>query len=149
MNNHFAEMWFILPRAQLKVFLVLWYKNRMDYSFYELPRWDWEFNWQSIKYRKISMIEFDFNWVFQDKGTKHKTQRDPHVMKNLQMKTSPIILIDCIFFSDVDVLHIIPSPFPHVWHTANDDMSALDFNTIENLNKIMRVFVAEYLHMQP
>ncbi|KAJ0177002.1 hypothetical protein K1T71_007011 [Dendrolimus kikuchii] len=50
---------------------------------------------------------------------------------------------------NVDILHIIPSPFPSVWHTAADDMSALDFKTIENLNKIFRVFVAEYLHLQP
>ncbi|XP_061713526.1 glutaminyl-peptide cyclotransferase-like [Cydia pomonella] len=49
---------------------------------------------------------------------------------------------------NVDCLHIIPSPFPDVWHTAGDDASALDFNTIENLNKIMRVFVTEYLHTQ-
>ncbi|XP_063533892.1 glutaminyl-peptide cyclotransferase [Cydia strobilella] len=49
---------------------------------------------------------------------------------------------------NVDCLHIIPSPFPDVWHTAGDDGSALDFTTIENLNKIMRVFVAEYLHTQ-
>ncbi|CAG9584602.1 unnamed protein product [Danaus chrysippus] len=48
---------------------------------------------------------------------------------------------------DVDVLHIIPNPFPSVWHTERDDMSALDFNTIDNLNKIFRVFVAEYLHL--
>ncbi|XP_075973206.1 glutaminyl-peptide cyclotransferase-like [Anticarsia gemmatalis] len=50
---------------------------------------------------------------------------------------------------NVDILHIIPSPFPSVWHTAADDLSALDFKTIENLNKIMRVFVAEYLHVKP
>ncbi|XP_049868829.1 glutaminyl-peptide cyclotransferase-like [Pectinophora gossypiella] len=50
---------------------------------------------------------------------------------------------------NVDVLHVIPTPFPDVWHTAGDDMSALDFNTIENLNKILRVFVAEYLHTKP
>ncbi|XP_063380672.1 glutaminyl-peptide cyclotransferase [Cydia fagiglandana] len=49
---------------------------------------------------------------------------------------------------NVDCLHIIPSPFPDVWHTAGDDATALDYNTIENLNKIMRVFVAEYLHTQ-
>ncbi|OWR41189.1 glutaminyl-peptide cyclotransferase-like [Danaus plexippus] len=48
---------------------------------------------------------------------------------------------------DVDVLHIIPNPFPSVWHTERDDMTALDFNTIDNLNKIFRVFVAEYLHL--
>lgn len=51
--------------------------------------------------------------------------------------------------ADVDVLHIIPSPFPSVWHTADDDLTALDFTTIENLNKIFRVFVSEYLHLTP
>ncbi|KAI5634829.1 peptidase family m28 domain-containing protein [Phthorimaea operculella] len=50
---------------------------------------------------------------------------------------------------NVDVLHVIPTPFPSVWHTAADDRSALDFHTIENLNKILRVFVAEYLHTKP
>ncbi|KAL0840937.1 hypothetical protein ABMA28_014733 [Loxostege sticticalis] len=50
---------------------------------------------------------------------------------------------------NVDVLHIIPSPFPSVWHTADDDLTALDFTTIENLNKIFRVFVSEYLHLTP
>lgn len=49
---------------------------------------------------------------------------------------------------NVDILHIIPSPFPAVWHLPTDDIRALDFNTIENLNKIMRVFVAEYLHVK-
>ncbi|CAB3223689.1 unnamed protein product [Arctia plantaginis] len=50
---------------------------------------------------------------------------------------------------NVDILHIIPSPFPSVWHTPGDNMSALEFKTIENLNKIFRVFVAEYLHVKP
>ncbi|XP_047517974.1 glutaminyl-peptide cyclotransferase-like isoform X1 [Pieris napi] len=50
---------------------------------------------------------------------------------------------------DVDVLHVIPNPFPKIWHTAGDNLSALDFNTIDNLNKIFRVFVCEYLHVAP
>ncbi|XP_026333028.1 glutaminyl-peptide cyclotransferase [Hyposmocoma kahamanoa] len=48
---------------------------------------------------------------------------------------------------NVDVLHVIPNPFPPVWHTPGDDLSALDFNTIENLNKVFRVFVAAYLNI--
>lgn len=47
----------------------------------------------------------------------------------------------------VPILHIIPSPFPKVWHKVSDDRTAIDVNTIENLNKIFRVFVAEYLHV--
>ena len=50
---------------------------------------------------------------------------------------------------DVNIVHIIPAPFPKVWHTAQDNKRALDFPTIENLNRIMRVFVASYLHLTP
>ncbi|XP_028027931.1 glutaminyl-peptide cyclotransferase-like [Bombyx mandarina] len=67
------------------------------------------------------------------------------------MSSGAVIEDDHIPFMrrNVDILHVIPSPFPSVWHTAGDDMTALDFNTIENLNKIFRVFVAEYLHVTP
>lgn len=47
----------------------------------------------------------------------------------------------------VPILHLIPSPFPEVWHKQSDNLSALDFNTIANLNKIMRIFVSEYLSL--
>jgi glutaminyl-peptide cyclotransferase len=47
----------------------------------------------------------------------------------------------------VGILHLIPSPFPSVWHTDNDNKEALDFKTIENLNKVFRLFVARYLHL--
>nr|CAD7577175.1 unnamed protein product [Timema californicum] len=49
---------------------------------------------------------------------------------------------------DVPVLHLIPYPFPSVWHKQSDNLNAIDFTTCENLNKIFRVFVAEYLHLR-
>ncbi|KAG2467746.1 QPCT cyclotransferase, partial [Polypterus senegalus] len=45
----------------------------------------------------------------------------------------------------VRILHLIPTPFPDVWHTFNDNEQNLDRDTIENLNKILQVFVLEYL----
>ncbi|KAG8233079.1 hypothetical protein J437_LFUL013079 [Ladona fulva] len=45
----------------------------------------------------------------------------------------------------VPILHIIPYPFPAVWHTEDDNLSAVHFDTVENLSKIMRVFVMSYL----
>nr|XP_033794568.1 glutaminyl-peptide cyclotransferase [Geotrypetes seraphini] len=45
----------------------------------------------------------------------------------------------------VPVLHLIPSPFPEVWHTMEDNEENLDSPTIDNLNKILDVFVLEYL----
>ncbi|KAI0723896.1 hypothetical protein C8T65DRAFT_627829 [Cerioporus squamosus] len=49
----------------------------------------------------------------------------------------------------VDVLHIISSPFPHVWHTLKDDASALDIPTMRRWILILRVFMAEYLNLKP
>ncbi|NXP50593.1 QPCT cyclotransferase, partial [Heliornis fulica] len=47
----------------------------------------------------------------------------------------------------VPVLHLIPSPFPAVWHTMEDTEENLDRSTIDNLSKILQVFVLEYLHL--
>ncbi|KAJ1983459.1 hypothetical protein H4R34_001256 [Dimargaris verticillata] len=50
---------------------------------------------------------------------------------------------------DVPVLHLIPWPFPDVWHTVRDDASCLDMATIHNFSVLMRVFVASYLKAHP
>ncbi|KAM9954176.1 hypothetical protein ACTFIR_009315 [Dictyostelium discoideum] len=49
------------------------------------------------------------------------------------------------FLNYVPTLHIIPYPFPNVWHTEKDDESCLDKNTIEDLSKIFKIFVGSYL----
>ncbi|KAM9842974.1 glutaminyl-peptide cyclotransferase [Aulostomus maculatus] len=49
----------------------------------------------------------------------------------------------------VRILHLIPSPFPYVWHTFDDNEENLDHSTIQNLNKILQVFVLEYLNARP
>lgn len=50
---------------------------------------------------------------------------------------------------NVPIMHLITAPFPKVWHKMSDNRNALDFNRISDLNKILRVFTAEYLHMHP
>lgn len=47
----------------------------------------------------------------------------------------------------VDILHMISDPFPSGWHTPNDNKASLDFRTIENLNRIVRVYIVQYLHL--
>lgn len=49
----------------------------------------------------------------------------------------------------VSVLHVIAEPFPHVWHTINDDATALDLPTLRAWNLIFRVFFVEYLGLRP
>ena len=48
----------------------------------------------------------------------------------------------------VPVVHVIPVPFPKVWHTQADNAQALDEESIRDLSLIFRVFVAEYLGVQ-
>lgn len=48
----------------------------------------------------------------------------------------------------VDVLHIIPTPFPSVWHTMDDDGAHLDVPTIRDWARIMTAFVAEWMDLE-
>lgn len=45
----------------------------------------------------------------------------------------------------VPILHVIPTPFPSVWHTLKDDASALDWPTDYAWAMILRLWTAEYL----
>ncbi|XP_061073091.1 glutaminyl-peptide cyclotransferase-like a [Conger conger] len=45
----------------------------------------------------------------------------------------------------VPVLHIITTPFPSFWHTLDDTEENMHPPTVENLAKILAVFLAEYL----
>lgn len=47
----------------------------------------------------------------------------------------------------VSIMHLIAAPFPKEWHTEADNKKALDFDAIENLNKVFRIFVARYLNL--
>lgn len=48
----------------------------------------------------------------------------------------------------VEVLHMIPTPFPDVWHTINDDGEHLDMPTVEDWTKIFTAFVAEWMDLE-
>ncbi|KAI4886818.1 hypothetical protein NFI96_018386 [Prochilodus magdalenae] len=45
----------------------------------------------------------------------------------------------------VPVLHIIATPFPSYWHTVEDTGDKVHSHTVENLTKVLVVFLAEYL----
>ncbi|KAK3399243.1 kinase-like domain-containing protein [Sordaria brevicollis] len=43
------------------------------------------------------------------------------------------------------VLHMIPTPFPHVWHRMEDDGEHLDLPTVRDWARIVTAFTVEYL----
>ena len=47
----------------------------------------------------------------------------------------------------VDVLHLIPSPFPPVWHRMSDDGEHLDMDTTEDWAVLVTAFAAEWMDL--
>ncbi|KAI5310371.1 hypothetical protein KEM55_007814 [Ascosphaera atra] len=47
----------------------------------------------------------------------------------------------------VDVLHVIPTPFPSVWHTLDDDGEHLDMPTVEDWSTLVTAFMAEWMEL--
>lgn len=48
----------------------------------------------------------------------------------------------------VDILHMIPSPFPSVWHEISDDAEHLDIDTVEDWGTLITAFAAEWLELE-
>jgi glutaminyl-peptide cyclotransferase len=47
----------------------------------------------------------------------------------------------------VPIVHLIPAPFPQVWHSEKDDGNAIVPEVLNDFAIIMRVFIAEYLQL--
>ncbi|KZL84710.1 peptidase family m28, partial [Colletotrichum incanum] len=47
----------------------------------------------------------------------------------------------------VEILHIIPTPFPDVWHKIEDDGEHLDLPTVRDWARILTVFAAEWMEL--
>jgi len=47
----------------------------------------------------------------------------------------------------VEILHIIPTPFPPQWHKMTDDGAHLDMPTVRDWAKIVTGFVAEWMEV--
>ncbi|KAL8714527.1 MAG: hypothetical protein Q9220_001475 [cf. Caloplaca sp. 1 TL-2023] len=48
----------------------------------------------------------------------------------------------------VDVLHLIPAPFPRVWHNREDDGAHLDLATVKDWSRLITAFAAEWMELE-
>ncbi|KAF1982499.1 hypothetical protein K402DRAFT_397410 [Aulographum hederae CBS 113979] len=48
----------------------------------------------------------------------------------------------------VEILHIIPTPFPRVWHTMADDGEHLDIPTVEDWAMLVTAFASEWMDLE-
>uniref|UniRef100_A0A4W5NZA2 glutaminyl-peptide cyclotransferase n=1 Tax=Hucho hucho TaxID=62062 RepID=A0A4W5NZA2_9TELE len=104
-----------------------------------------------------NLLQATINYIpFLRKGERvcSYTDRQTHYHKT----TSPRLMEFCLmkyfqssiyfFFhtnSGVHVLHVIATPFPLFWYTLDDTEENMHRPTVENLTKVLAVFLAEYL----
>ncbi|KAK3693738.1 peptidase family M28-domain-containing protein [Podospora appendiculata] len=89
--------------------------------------------------RKLGMLETPLTSQFMEEDWKEAHQF-----------TGGFVLDDHVPFMErgVDILHIIPTPFPVVWHTMDDDGAHLDMPTTRDWARIMAAFVAEWMDLE-
>lgn len=85
---------------------------------------------QQGKYEKFSLNQLSLN-----------------ILLLLIPKTAEYFLVPCSFWliAGVPVLNIIATPFPSYRHTVEDSADKVHSDTVENLIKVLVVFLAEYL----
>lgn len=88
--------------------------------------------------RKLGLLE-----------TRPRMQFLPEKEKKANQFTPGFIGDDHVPFlkQGVDVLHVIPTPFPSFWHTMDDDAEHLDLPTLRDWAKIVTAFVAEWMEL--
>ncbi|KAF1923378.1 uncharacterized protein M421DRAFT_75494 [Didymella exigua CBS 183.55] len=83
-----------------------------------------------------------------------KPRAEPHFLfeenKNEDLFMGGFVQDDHVPFMarGVEILHIIPSPFPRVWHEKEDDGEHLDMDTVEDWAKIVTAFAAEWMELE-
>lgn len=74
----------------------------------------------------------------------------PESSKSVEMFRGLMIEDDHIPFMarGVEILHVIPYPFPPVWHRMEDDGEHLDLASTEDWARIVTAFVAEWMDLE-
>ncbi|XP_017862499.1 PREDICTED: glutaminyl-peptide cyclotransferase isoform X2 [Drosophila arizonae] len=82
------------------------------------------------RYMSSGVVQHDPSRYFQPQALRNSQVEDDHI---------PFLR------RNVPVVHLIPIPFPSVWHTTDDNEQMIDYATTNNLALVIRLFTLEYL----
>lgn len=113
----------------------------------KIPSWQHSSHWSYAhmaemeqRLRKLGMFKSDSKRTWLPDKDKKETDRFNSYM--MQDDHIPFIA------RGVQVLHLIPSRFPSVWHHIEDDGEHLDIPTVEDWALLTSAFAAEYLELE-
>ena len=138
---HPALSTFRNPLSSISLFVLLdllGAKNPKVPSYYKTTHW---------AYRKMSALETRL------RDLSHFASSGPPFLPEFNKDTDRwmgnMVLDDHVPFMKrgVEVLHIIPTPFPRVWHEMDDDGDHLDLDTVNDWAKLTTAFMAEWMEL--
>lgn len=131
-------------------------KNPTIPSYYLTSHWAYQ-AMATLEVRLRTLRQFRSAKNHPSKGDQAKKQPDKprpeHLfLPDMSRKTFPPPGIgdDHIPFlaRGVEVLHLIPSPFPKHWHRITDDGEHLHMDTVEDWTKLVTAFAAEWMELE-
>lgn len=156
-TRHPAMSTFHSPLASISLFLLLdllGAANPKVPSYFITTHWAYK-AMASIESRLRDLQELKSSPNHRSKrGTSDRREAEPAFLVESNKADaqfgSAYVLDDHVPFMarGVEVLHIIPTPFPAVWHTSQDDGEHLDIDTVEDWAKLTTAFAAEWLDLE-
>ena len=152
-------------------------KNPVVPSFFRTTHWAYELMAKlEGRLRSLNQFRSSPNYISQEEKAKKKERKKNKKNKNKKkkkpkkekkekdVKEEPRFLVDAdgdkkrfrsgieddhVPFMErgVEVLHIIPSPFPSVWHKMSDNGENLDMDTVEDWARLVTAFTAEWMDL--
>ncbi|KAJ4286796.1 hypothetical protein N0V90_013048 [Kalmusia sp. IMI 367209] len=156
---HPATSVFKTPLDSIELFVLLdllGSKSPTVPSFYKTTHWAYK-NMASIerRLRELGLFKSSPNHALKVAKRKNKKKRtEPYFLTEADKGDGGFyggfIADDHLPFlaRGVEVLHIIPSPFPHVWHDISDDGEHLDMDTVEDWTRLVTAFAAEWMDLE-
>jgi glutaminyl-peptide cyclotransferase len=138
---HPALSTFRTPLASIELFCLLdllGAKNPRIPSYFKTTHW---------AYKKMAGLEDRLRSLSLFVSQDHPFLVDSN--KDENRWTGGMVLDDHVPFMDrgVEVLHIIPTPFPRVWHDMKDDGEHLDIDTVKDWALLATAFMAEWMDL--
>lgn len=145
------------PLASISLFLLLdllGAANPRVPSYFLTTHWAYK-AMATIEARLRSLKELKTSLIHRSEHASSDTRaQEPKFLVDMDKADSefgPMFVLDDhvpFMARGVEVLHIIPTPFPPSWHTWRDDGDHLDLDTTEDWAKIVTGFAAEWLELE-
>ncbi|MCJ1471947.1 hypothetical protein MMC13_000589 [Lambiella insularis] len=154
-SPHPALSTYKTPLSSISLFVLLdllGSKSPRVPSYFKTTHWAYKLM-SALEQRLRSLHLFESSPNYSKKGSSEASQNEPVFLpdfdKDVNRWMGGMVLDDHVPFMErgVEILHIIPTPFPRVWHHMDDDGDHLDLPTVNDWTKLVTAFIGEWMDL--